>query len=276
VLHHLADPASGLAALVAALAEDGGIGLMVYGELGRTGAYPMQAMLREVGGALADRDRLALARRLIKDLPASNWLARNPHLGDHLASDAGLYDLLLHSRDRAYLVPEVLELIAGAGLRLVSFIEPLRYEPASYLRDPQLRRQAASLAAPRRAAFAELLCGSIKTHTLYAVKAANPADTVARADGEDTIPMLRDLDGATMAAGMSAGGSLDSEFGGVPVSWPLPPLGAAIVARCDGKASLAAIRRSLPGQPDGAAFKAQFDALYRVMNGVNRMLLRLA
>ena len=29
-----------------ALAPDGGMGIMVYGALGRTGVYPMQAMLK--------------------------------------------------------------------------------------------------------------------------------------------------------------------------------------------------------------------------------------
>lgn len=275
VLHHLADPAAGLKALVAALADGGGIGLMVYGELGRVGVYPVQAMLRALCGHAPDRERLALARRLLKDLPASNWLMRNPHVSDHLANDAGLYDLLLHSRDRAYLVPEILDLLAGAGLRLVTFIEKMRYEPATYLRDPTLRRAAAGLDAQQGAAFAEQLCGSIKTHMLYAVKAENSGNTVAQAEGPEAIPVLRDLDGAAMAAGMSAGGMLDTELGGVRLSLPLPPLGAAILARCNGKASLEDIRLSLPGRPDWAGFKTQFDALYRVMNGINRMLLRL-
>ena len=39
VLHHLEDPAAGLRALAAVLAEGGGIGLMVYGEYGRSGLY---------------------------------------------------------------------------------------------------------------------------------------------------------------------------------------------------------------------------------------------
>jgi SAM-dependent methyltransferase len=274
VLHHLADPEAGLAALVAALDDEGGIGLMLYGELGRTGVYPMQEMLRQLGGSRPDGEKLALARRLLKDLPASNWLKRNPHVSDHLADDAGLYDLLLHSRDRAYRVNEIFALLAGAGLRFVTFIEPLRYEPASYLRDPVLRRAAASLEAHEKAALAERLCGSMNTHTFYAVKAARAGDTVARPDRPETIPMLRDLDGPSIAGGMKAGGVLDTEFGGVRLALPLPPLGAAILARCDGTASLEAIRQSLPGRPDWAPFSAQFETLYRAMNGVNRMLLR--
>ena len=74
---------------------------------------------------------------------------------------------------------------------------------------------------------------------------------------------------------MKAGGMLDTEFGGVGLSLPLPPLGAAILSRCDGKSSLDEIRLSLPGRPDWAGFAAQFETLYRAMNGINRMLLRL-
>src|SRR5215470_5376781 len=42
VLHHLPDPPTGLAILAAALKDDGGMGLMVYGALGRTGVYHLQ------------------------------------------------------------------------------------------------------------------------------------------------------------------------------------------------------------------------------------------
>ena len=110
---------------------------------------------------------------------------------------------------------------------------------------------------------------------LYAVRAANPADTIARPEHPGAVPVLLDIDGVALAAKMTAGGTIDTEFEGVPLSLPLPPLGAAILARCDGKADLEAIRLNLPGHPDWLAFKAQFDALYAVLNGLNRMLLRL-
>jgi SAM-dependent methyltransferase len=46
VLHHLPDPAEGLAALASVLAPGGGIGLMVYAPHGRTGVYMLQDALR--------------------------------------------------------------------------------------------------------------------------------------------------------------------------------------------------------------------------------------
>ena len=45
VLHHLPDPAAGLAALAGALAPGGGLGLMVYAPHGRTGVYMLQDAL---------------------------------------------------------------------------------------------------------------------------------------------------------------------------------------------------------------------------------------
>ena len=59
--------------------------------------------------------RIAMAKRLIRFLPTTNLFRRNPYLNDHVTGgDAGLYDLLLHSIDRAYTVPEI-GALAGAG-----------------------------------------------------------------------------------------------------------------------------------------------------------------
>ncbi len=50
VLHHLEDPLAGLKALTAVLDEAGGMGLMLYGALGRRGVYDLQAMLGQLCG----------------------------------------------------------------------------------------------------------------------------------------------------------------------------------------------------------------------------------
>ena len=64
VLHHLEDPNAGLAALASVLAPDGGIGIMVYGEYGRTGIYHMQDMLRTLAPSddMPDSDRIDTAK----------------------------------------------------------------------------------------------------------------------------------------------------------------------------------------------------------------------
>ncbi len=54
------------------------------------------------------RERLAVgARRRCRWCPTTNWLARNPFVGDHRGQgDAGLYDLLLNPVDRPFTVRE--------------------------------------------------------------------------------------------------------------------------------------------------------------------------
>ncbi|MFQ5955758.1 MAG: class I SAM-dependent methyltransferase, partial [Kiloniellales bacterium] len=247
VLHHLDAPDAGLKTLAAQLAPEGGMGLMVYGALGRTGVYPVQEMLRQIAPAAAaggppDAARLRLARRLLAALPATNWLRRNPLIADHLrGDDAGLFDLLLHAADRPFSVPELAALVDGAGLAITGFIEPARYDPASYLSDPALMKPLAGLDGLHRAAFAERLAGNMKTHVCYVAPKARAADVVARPDGPDAVPVFRELDGPTLAKGLTPGRPLMVEDAGIRFRFPLPRLAAAIAQRIDGTRSLADI-----------------------------------
>lgn len=281
VLHHLADPAEGLAALVAALEPEGGLGLMLYGAYGRTGVYHAQAMLRLLGAHDEPEmgARVALARRLLSALPETNWLKRNPFVGDHLAGDdAGLYDLLLHGRDRAYTVPEIAALAKRAGLAITGFIEPALYDPLLHVRDAELRARLAKLPWIERCAFAELLLGSLKRHVFYAAPEARAEAAVARADGPAAVPVLREGDGAALARRLKGGGRIRAEVEGVKLAFDLPPLAGAILARVDGRRSLGAIHRTLAAEAprglDWLAFKAAFDRLYAALNALNVMLLR--
>ncbi len=279
VLHHLPEPEAGIAALAAVLSPQGGMGLMVYGHYGRTGVYDAQDMLRTLAGGLPDAERLALARSLIREMPPTSRLRRNPLVGDHLSGgDAGLYDLLLHTQDRAYTVAELAALIDGAGLAIASFIEPARYEPATYLTDRALLGRLDGLSVLDRAAFAETLAGNLKTHVCYVVPKARAGASVA-AIAPEAIPYGRDMDFPSMARGMVAGNpSLSASFDGLTLRMKLPRLATAVLSRIDGARSLTEIHRlvaetAAPGM-GWDAFLAEFHQLYAAFNGVNRMLLR--
>ena len=280
VLHHLDDPAAGLAALAAVLAPRGGLGLMVYGTLGRTGVYPAQAMLRALTGDDEGESaaRVAVARRLLAQLPPTNWLKRNPFIADHLqGDDAGLYDLLLHSRDRAYTVPEVAALAAGAGLRVAAFVEPALYDPASYLTDPQILASLGRLPWLDRCAFAENLAGNLRKHVFYAIKADHPGPCVADAADEAAVPVWREAADSALAKAIRPGGALTANRDGVGLRFPLPPLAGAILARIDGHRSIAAIRAEVmaanPSLPEDA-FAQQFAQTFAALNGIGKLFLR--
>ena len=278
VLHHLDSPPAGLASLERALKPGGGMGIMVYAPFGRTGVYPMQAALRAMTAGMPPAEKVALARRLLGALPQTNWLNRNPFLTDHRTSDANLYDLLLHSCDRPYTVPELAELAAGAGLAVSALIEPARYEPATWIKDPRLLKRLDGLSWLERAAWAEQVSGGMTKHIAYLVRPDTLADAVARPDGTAVVPVLRDLDGPATAKQIPPGGVLEAELAGAVVPLPLPRLAGPMLARIDGRTSLGDLHTAVAGATGGTlpweTFKTQFDQLYAALNGVGKMLLR--
>jgi hypothetical protein len=198
-------------------------------------------------------------------------------VGDHLvAGDAGLYDLLLHSRDRAYDVAELGELVAGAGLEITSFIEPWRYDPESYLSDPDLLRRLARLGPLARAGFAELLAGNLKRHIVYLVPPGQAGARVASPADAAMVPVLR-AGSDSWIKGLADARVLKAKIDGIEVKFPLPAMAAPILSRIDGRRSIAEIEREL-GQDlkrsGGGSFRAAFDRGYTVFNKLNRLFLK--
>ncbi|MCA3288334.1 MAG: methyltransferase [Roseomonas sp.] len=275
VLHHLPDPLAGLKALVSALAPGGGLGLMVYAPHGRTGVYMAQDALR----LLAPPDeapvaRVEVAKRLWRQMPETAWLKRNPWITDHeKGGDAGLYDLLLNPRDVAFTVPAFNALITAAGLRIVCLVEPLRYDPLSYLSDPKLRPRIEAMDALERAALAEAITGNMGVHIAYCVRADAPVIS-APWDDPAAVPCLRELDGAKLAASIPRDGVLRVIFDGLTVPVPLPRLAGAILSRIDGKRSIGEIGDDLAR--NGTArevFAREFQVLVAAMEKTNRLLI---
>ncbi|MBP2299993.1 class I SAM-dependent methyltransferase [Azospirillum picis] len=276
VLHHLDEPSAGLRSLAEALAPGGGIGIMVYAPLGRTGVYPMQEALRGMTEGLPPAEKVALARRLIQALPPSNWLLNNPHISDHRLADANLYDLLLHSCDRPYSVPQLAELADSAGLAVASLIDPLRYEPSLWIKDAKLLKRLEGMDRLERAAWTERITGAFTKHIAYLLR---PADLEAARIGPDdpeVVPVLRDVDGPTVAKGLPPGGSLEFDLMGSVVALPMPRLAGPILARIDGRTSLGALHAAI--EPTAKVtwdqFLTQFRQLFHALGGLGKMHLR--
>jgi len=280
VLHHLPDPAEGLRALLSVLAPGGGLGLMVYAPHGRTGVYMLQDALRLLApedDMSRDADppaRLDVARRVMRHLPETAWLRRNTYFGDHIeGGDAGLYDLLLNPRDRAYTAPELIALLEGAGLQVTALMEPLRYDPAVYLPDPKLRARIAALMPAARAGLAEALTGNMSTHVAYCVRGAEarPAPDPMR-DG--AVPVAREVPAAELARNIRGDGTLPFLFDGLRVPVPLPSLAAAILGLIDGVRTVGGIAAALQARgTDPAAFARAWRQTYDALSSTNRILL---
>ncbi len=272
VLHHLEDPAAGLRALAAVLADRGGIGLMLYAPYGRTGVYQMQAALaRLVPAAEPIARRLAGARKLLAGLPENNWLKRNAFLNDHLSGgDAGFYDLLLHSRDRAFTVAEIGDLAGQAGLRPSAFIEAAKYDPRLYLDDKSLEKRAQALPWLEQCALAEELSGAMKVHVCYLVKAASGIGAPAKPWAPADVPVLRELEADGFADAVAREPVLTATFDGVKYRRKLPKSAAQMLRLMDGRNSLGDIQRLLNAAPE--VFRRDFNALYEALNPLNLLL----
>jgi SAM-dependent methyltransferase len=175
VLHHLADPDAGLRALRDVLAPNGAINLMVYAPYGRAGVYMLQDYCRRVGVGASDREIDELAASL-KALPPDHPIASLLRSSPDFADKAGLADALLHPQDRAYAVPELLELLDRAELTFGRWIRQAPYLPwcGALLYAPHHAKLVA-LSPPQQYAAIELFRGTMVRHGLVAYRKSEPA-----------------------------------------------------------------------------------------------------
>lgn len=194
VLHHLADPEAGFDALLSALDEKGGMGIMLYAKYGRTAIYQLQELMRLVNQGEPDmQQKIDDAKLILAALPSSNWYQ---HSKDWMVDvvkygDNGIYDLLLHSQDRAYSVPELYEwFVDKKGMHMfleADFNGHLTYEPSNYLRERTIKDKIGALPLRDQEAIAELLAGNIIKHTMYVTHSESSCATI---DDIDNIPFL--------------------------------------------------------------------------------------
>ncbi|MGX7345696.1 class I SAM-dependent methyltransferase [Acetobacter pasteurianus] len=276
VLHHLPDPDAALAMLEKHLASGGGMGLMVYAPYGRTGVYMVQDALEKIAPhSETPQARLDMARRVMRTLPATAWLRQNGNFGDHLSGgDAGLYDLLLNPRDRAYNVTEFLDFLDKAGLEPSCLMEPARYDPTLFLPDPRLRARISSLPWQQQAAIAEDLAGNMATHVAYVVRKGarvTPPDPLDFA----AVPVMREIPGVELAKQMRPDHTLPFAFGTLIVPIPLPPQMRGILPLIDGERTVGALAEAVaPRGISESKFRKVWGEGFTTLERLNRVLLR--
>ncbi|MDM0048798.1 bifunctional 2-polyprenyl-6-hydroxyphenol methylase/3-demethylubiquinol 3-O-methyltransferase UbiG [Variovorax sp. J22R115] len=291
VLHHLADPDQGLHALRHVLKPDGALGIMVYAAVGRTAIYQTQSLMRLINGAEEDPARkIAATRDILGSLPPGNWFRRSQDLHhDHRMGDAGIYDLFLHSQDRAYTAGEIFDWFQDDhGLHL-EFTDVARgrspYLPHMVLGRKPPDRIAELRAMPRRKQYevAELLGGEIITHSFYATS----DDRTAAYGDINAVPFYfhEPLTGEIVARVFNTNRGqpfiLNHENARLSVRVNPGRYGAKLLGMIDGNLSFGEIfdhfRAGWHGQAAAPSNEALFDDLresYETLNAVDRLLLR--
>jgi SAM-dependent methyltransferase len=175
VLHHLADPDAGLAALRDVLKPDGAMHLMVYAPYGRTGIYMLQEFCRRVGIRATDdgiRDLITALGALPPGHPLQTLLREAPDF----RHEAALADALLHPQDRAYSVPELFGFLDANGLTFGRWVRqaPYSLHCGVMAKIPQTSRMAQLPLAEQYAAV-ELFRGTMVRHSVIAYRDDTPA-----------------------------------------------------------------------------------------------------
>lgn len=178
VLHHLPDPNAGLAALGRVLKDDGMMNIMVYGQYGRMSVYLVQELMKKLIPPNTPRaEKIAVTREFLNNVPLGHWLTVNNELFIEDMSwpdGSGIYDLFLHSHDRAYTVPQLYAWVEGCGLILhalfSAFTDDCLYQPESYNLSPKLRGIFAKKSPRERHAIAELMNGNMAKHNIFVSK----------------------------------------------------------------------------------------------------------
>ena len=185
VLHHLAEPDAGLAALRSVLKPGGALYLMVYAPYGRAGVYMMQEYCRLLGVGTS-REELTDLISSLKMLPQFHpVLSAQGGSREFMNSDA-LADALLNPRDRAYSVPQLFDFLERSGLVFGRWYWQAAYSPqcGSIARTPHAAR-IAELPEREQYAAVELWRGLMSNHSVVAYRNdADQGQAKVRFDGE--------------------------------------------------------------------------------------------
>jgi SAM-dependent methyltransferase len=249
VLHHLESPEGGLQALNTVLKADGAIFLMLYAKYGRQSVYDMQALLRTYLPAGLSMPEQALAtRRLLAALPPANSFKRDldtwkSEISAEGLGDAGLYDLLLHSQDRCFDVPDLYALAQCCGLQLLGFaVRQADYDPLNHIGNPEIRTYLAQMDQTRRHALAEQIVCNIDKHEFFLARQANRSARLS-----DETMALRSFgtlleNAPKLATSMVPGKTLRYADGTTTLQIPCTPVSKLIYAHMDGQTSLRKLR----------------------------------
>lgn len=185
VLHHLADPDAGLAALRSVLKPDGAMYLMLYAPYGRTGIYMMQEYCRGLGIGPSQEEIRDLIS-VLKVLPQNHPLLAAQGGAREFMSDA-IADALMNPRDRSYSVPQLFDFLDRGNLRFGRWYWQAAYLPqCGFMARTPHGERLAELPERERYAQMELWRGLMSNHSFVAYHKDHAAAEV-RFDNDDYL-----------------------------------------------------------------------------------------
>jgi SAM-dependent methyltransferase len=161
VLHHTGDPPRALRNLVARLAPDGFMVLMLYATVARAEIARGEKILGLLGGRDPLPKKVEMARRFFAGLPEGHPLRDANRIGQDFstyhARDEHLVDTFFHPKAVTYTVEEIFDLLDGAELELVRFFNEEAFDLGTVIRDEACRKRTVFLSRRQKYHLADLI-----------------------------------------------------------------------------------------------------------------------
>ena len=268
VLHHMADPLTGMQALASCLRRDGAIGVMLYAKYGRLGVELLESVFRDLGLSQDDAS-VQLVKDAMSVLPAEHPVRNYFRVARDLQTDGAVVDTFLHGRQRSYTVQECIDLVASAGLAFQGWFHKTPYYPHDMLAPPNgFHAALAKLPDTQLWSVMERMQTLNATHFFMACRPDRPKEQYtidfSTAESLGYIPILRT---ACLVSGAD-------------IVWPnttrlrLSPTQLPFVQFVDGRSSIREIAASVARRGDGglaggtdeaeAFARRLFQALWRL------------
>ncbi len=286
VLHHLQIPEDGLNAIVSALKPEGLLKIMVYGQYGRTWVYHMQNLMRYINKDVNADDfdtMLSRCKDMMKLVENTGWYQSLEHSVSDFRTmgDVGIFDLFLHSQDRAYTIPELYDFVESSGLEIQHYIpSPWRLDPAA-LPDSPIREILLKRDIREQQAVMEMMNGKIKKHFCYAASSLRQPPSP---EDESLIPFFTQAitgmeESVSRSVQDSDKDSIYVKVQALDINLPLNPLRRALLTALDGKRNIAEILKEAhtslaDSTVDKEVLKQEFADIYEAFNIREWMFLR--
>ncbi len=265
VLHHMADPQTGMNAIASCLRPDGAMGVMLYAKYGRAGLELLQSFFRDLG-LEQNESSIATVRETLSLLSPDHLVQPYLRMARNLQSDAVLVDTFLHGRERSYTVDDCIELVTTAGLVFQGWFSKAPYYPHDLFARPNAVYPAINaLPEPALWSAIERINTVNACHFFMACRPERPKESYSidfsTLSCLDYVPLMR------MRCGLSGSDIYRSDWRTTLNAAQLP-----FVQRVDGQRTIREIAASVHGETSrrGSAADVEkfarklFQALWRL------------
>ncbi len=256
VLHHLADPQTGMNGVAQCLRPDGAVGVMLYAKYGRFGIELLQSIFHDLG-LEQNESSIGIVRQMLSLLPPGHPVRSYLMVATDLQSDDALVDTFLPDHEHSYTVEDCLDMVTKAGLVFQGWLLKAPYYPHEMFAAPNDVYPAISaLPEPTLWSVMERIHSVNACHFFMACHPDRPKESYmidfSTQDCLDYVPLMR------MRCGVSADEIFRPDWRARLNSAQLP-----FIQQVDGQRTIREISASVHGEATSRGSVADVDKFAR-------------